>query len=120
MAESISVVKQVFENVLYQDANGVRAAIPPDHMALVEEVVQSLLDALETTENLLYTVAEMLETTSYTYKHSVNVAILSILTSRAMKYSQADIKNIALGAFLHDVGKMLNDQALITKPGKLN
>jgi|GEM_PF-359087 len=119
MAESISVVKEVFENVLYQDSNGVSAAIPPDHMALVESVVQSLLDALETTENLLYTVAEMLETTSYTYKHSVNVAILSILTSRAMKYSHIDIKNIALGAFLHDVGKMLNDQALITKPGKL-
>ncbi len=119
MVESIRVVKNVFENVLYNEANGVSTAIPPDQMDLVEEVIQSLIDALEKTENLLYTVVEMLDTTEYTYKHSVNVAILSILTAKAMNYDTPDIKNIALGAFLHDVGKMVNDQDLINKPGKL-
>ncbi len=62
----------------------------------------------------------MLENAAYTYKHSVNVTILSILTAKALDYSNPDIKNIALGAFLHDIGKMLVDQDLITKPGNLS
>jgi len=119
MAESISVVKKVFETVLHNEANGVSSAIPPDDMELVESIVQDLIESLANTGNLLYTVSEMFENASYTYKHSVNVSILSIMTSKALGYSQSDIKNIALGAFLHDVGKMCTDQTLITKPGRL-
>lgn len=119
MEKSVSAVKTVFENVLHHDPNGVSSAIPYDHMELVENVVQSLIEALENAEDLLYTVAEMAEITFYTYKHSVNVAILSILTARAMNYSKEDIRNIALGAFLHDIGKMCNDQSIINKAGQL-
>lgn len=116
MNESIQVVKDVFDYVLYTDKVGISSTIPPDYLELVEDVVESLIDSLENTGNLLYTVSDMVEKATYTYKHSVNVAILSILTSKALNYSESDIKNIALGAFLHDVGKMLVDQNLISKP----
>jgi len=119
MDESIQVVKNVFDYVLYTDKVGIASAIPPDYLELVEDVVKKLIDALENTGNLLYTVSDMVEKATYTYKHSVNVAILSILTSKALNYRESDIKNIALGAFLHDIGKMLVDQKLITKPGRL-
>lgn len=120
MEESIDVVKRVFENVLQNDEKGVRSAIPPNQVELVQETIDNLIEALSKTENLLYTVSDMLENAAYTYKHSVNVTILSILTAKALDYSNPDIKNIALGAFLHDIGKMLVDQDLITKPGNLS
>lgn len=120
MNESIDVVKRVFENVLHNDENGVSSAIPPEQMKLVKETIDNLIEALSKTENLLYTVSDMLENAAYTYKHSVNVTILSILTAKALDYRDYDIRNIALGAFLHDIGKMLVDQNLITKPGNLS
>ena len=119
MVESIKVVKNVFKNVLYNEPNGVSAAIPPEHMALVEEVIEALIKTISKSKDLLYTVSEMLKTSEYTYKHSVNVAVLSILTAQSLGYETSDIKNIALGALLHDVGKMRVDQSIITKPSKL-
>lgn len=119
MIESISVVKKVFDYVLHTDTNGVSSAIPKDYMPLVEEIIASLIDSLKHTGDLLYTVSEMVQKATYTYKHSVNVAILTILTAKALNYSNLDIKNIALGAFLHDIGKMVVDQDIINKPDQL-
>lgn len=120
MNESISVVKKVFEDVLKNDKTGMRSSIPYDHIKLVEAIIESLIETLSNTKDLLYTVSSMAEYLPYTYTHSVNVTILSIMTAKSLGYSQADIKNIALGAFLHDVGKMLVDQNLITKADSLS
>lgn len=119
MSESLNVVKKVFDDILTKNANGVSSAIPPEHMELVENVVASLVESLSNSKELIYTVSDMAEFASYTYTHSVNVTILSILTAKALNYSKSDINNIALGAFLHDIGKMLVDQTLITKPASL-
>lgn len=119
MSESIKVVKKVFDNVLHNDVDGISSSIPDDHLELVESVIKSLIEALSNTKDLLYTVSDMLESLPYTYKHSVNVSVLSILTAKSLNYSEADVKNIALGAFLHDIGKMLVKQDLITKADSL-
>jgi HD-GYP domain-containing protein (c-di-GMP phosphodiesterase class II) len=44
---------------------------------------------------------------------------LSVLTAKALGYNKNDIKNIGLGAFLHDIGKMLVDPDLISKTSSL-
>ena len=119
MENSLKVVKKVFNKVLSDKSKGICASIPAEHLKLVKEVIEFLVEALTDTGELLYTVSDMLEKEPYTYKHSINVSILSILTARALCYSKEDIKNIALGAFLHDIGKMLVDQSLIMKPDVL-
>jgi HD-GYP domain-containing protein (c-di-GMP phosphodiesterase class II) len=57
----------------------------------------------------------------YTYTHSVNVGVLSILISKALfKDSFAhDMHELGAGFFLHDIGKVRIDQAILNKPGKL-
>jgi len=119
MVGSISTVKKVFEDVMKQEKQGVRAVIPEDHLKLVEEIINSLMESLESAEDILYTVVDLIGTDEYTYKHSVNVAVLSILTAKALEYSYEDIKSIALGAILHDIGKVRVNIDLIKKPGKL-
>lgn len=119
MEESICVVKKVFEYVLFEDANGVSSTIPNEYIKLVESVIDDLIDSLSTTGDLLYTVSDMVKASPYTYKHSINVTVLSILTAKALDYCDIDIRNIALGAFLHDIGKMIVDPLLIEKPSAL-
>lgn len=57
----------------------------------------------------------------YTYTHSVNVGVLSILLSKSLfKGSDAhDMHELGAGFFLHDIGKTRIDAAIINKPGKL-
>jgi HD-GYP domain-containing protein (c-di-GMP phosphodiesterase class II) len=47
------------------------------------------------------------------------VAIYSIAIAREMKYTSDEIRQIGIGAMLHDVGKMLIPLEILNKPGRL-
>ncbi|KWT79589.1 HD-GYP domain-containing protein [Candidatus Magnetominusculus xianensis] len=58
----------------------------------------------------------------YTYTHSVNVGILSIMVSKEIfRNSDAhDMHELGAGFFLHDMGKTKVSTDIINKPGRLN
>lgn len=55
----------------------------------------------------------------YTFGHSVNVCVLSTLTGIQLGYNRFQLKELALGALLHDAGKMLIPKEILTKAGPL-
>jgi len=57
---------------------------------------------------------------SETEGHSKRVTAYTIALARAMGISPAEIKVIARGAFLHDIGKMAIPDEILRKPGKLS
>jgi putative nucleotidyltransferase with HDIG domain len=52
--------------------------------------------------------------------HSKRVTAYTIALARAMDLTPAEIRTVARGAFLHDVGKMAIPDAILLKPGKLD
>lgn len=56
---------------------------------------------------------------SYIYTHSINVALLSMLIGKWMKYGDQMIESLLIAGLLHDIGKMKIDPAILNKPGKL-
>jgi putative nucleotidyltransferase with HDIG domain len=56
---------------------------------------------------------------SETEGHSKRVTAYTIALARAMGISPGEIKVIARGAFLHDIGKMAIPDEILRKPGKL-
>lgn len=54
------------------------------------------------------------------YTHSIDVAIISLMIAVELGYTDEELWNIGLGAFLHDVGKLLIPKPIIQKPGPLN
>jgi HD-GYP domain-containing protein (c-di-GMP phosphodiesterase class II) len=70
------------------------------------------------------TSAALLEITSYdyyTYTHSVNVGVFSILLAKSLfRGSDAhDMHELGAGFFLHDIGKVRVASDIVNKPGKL-
>src|SRR5277367_6447392 len=51
--------------------------------------------------------------------HSKRVTADSIVIARAMNIDASEVKVIARGAYLHDIGKMAIPDAILSKPGKL-
>ncbi len=86
-----------------------------------KKVIASITDLVladdETSSNLLRITSHDF----YTYTHSVNVGITSILLAKALfKNSDAhDLHELGAGFFLHDLGKVMVDPDVINKPGKL-
>ena len=119
MEKSVEAIKKVFDDVLNNEKLGVRMVIPKESVALVQEILDLILDTLENAEDILYSVEKLINSDDYTYRHNVNVAVLTILTAKALMYKNSDIQKIALGAMLHDIGKMRVREELIKKEGSL-
>lgn len=70
------------------------------------------------------TSSQLLKITSYdfyTYTHSVNVGVLSVMLSKVLfgGSDAHDMHELGAAFFLHDIGKIKVDPAILNKPGKL-
>lgn len=55
------------------------------------------------------------EHATWYYTHSINVAITSVLLAENIGFSKTVIKEIAIGALLHDIGVIFVDQEILEK-----
>ncbi len=55
----------------------------------------------------------------YTFAHSVDVCSLAVLVAVHLGYSENRLHELAVGALLHDVGKLRVDPELLNKPSRL-
>ncbi|MEP6818739.1 MAG: HD-GYP domain-containing protein [bacterium] len=54
-----------------------------------------------------------------TYEHSKRVTRLSLRLARELSLDRVEMESLALGALLHDIGKIRVPDAILHKPGKL-
>ncbi len=55
----------------------------------------------------------------YTYSHSINTAIISTIIGREIGFKEEKVKDLALAALLHDIGKIKIPKEILYKPEKL-
>lgn len=55
----------------------------------------------------------------YTYAHSLNVSLMSIILAKWIGLNEEEIDEIATAGLLHDIGKTKVPESLIMKPGRL-
>ena len=85
--------------------------------ALYRDVERIMNEILET--NTVASLESLRTHSDYTFEHSVEVAIIAILLGRHLGLPVPQIRELAIGALLHDIGKISIDQAILNKPGKL-
>ena len=78
-----------------------------------------LFDVLQHKENLVQLTDIRLHDT-YTFAHSVNVAILSAMLGMLCRYSKKDLQLLTLGALLHDLGKVGVPSEILNKTSRLD
>ncbi len=82
--------------------------------------VKSLHDDLETSENILFSLAKAMEAKDlYTRGHSERVAKIAVAIAEAMNLNQREVEIINKGGLLHDIGKIGVKEHILLKPGRL-
>ncbi|WP_242652629.1 HD-GYP domain-containing protein [Desulfofarcimen acetoxidans] len=84
-------------------------------LSLVYDIIDQLLD----NNNLIVNLIDIRTMDDYTYAHSVNVCVLSVLTGISMGMVRSQLVQLAIGALFHDIGKMLVPLSILNKPAKL-
>lgn len=85
----------------------------------VEPLVGDIVASVFRQPGALVPLARLKHHDDYTYLHSVSTCALMAAFGRQLKLSREYVKELALGALLHDVGKMVIDERILKKPGKL-
>lgn len=82
-----------------------------DMSVAVASIVRDIIDHNVT---LVDVFAELTES-SYLYRHAVNVTVLSVLIARRFSYTSKQLRELGLGALMHDIGKTAI-KAILDKP----
>jgi HD-GYP domain-containing protein (c-di-GMP phosphodiesterase class II) len=105
---SKAVVEEAFEQPRSQ-------TIVPRTRQLAVQTVDFVLRS----ERALGQLARLMTTDYYTYTHSINVCVFGVALARHAGVSRDDIREFAVGALLHDLGKTQVPKELLTKRGPL-
>ncbi len=81
----------------------------------LETVLEEIISQLLHNRHLAINMTDIRSADSYTFSHSVNVAVLAIVTAAAMGLSLSELHRIGLGALLHDLGKTKIPPAILNK-----
>ncbi len=82
-------------------------------------VVKSMVKLTLSEPHALFALSMLRDYDNYTFNHSVNVSVISLAVGRACGLNEEQLRILGLGGLLHDLGKLIIDRRIITKPGRL-
>ncbi len=109
--EAIAFIKKSMDNYLTMEILDSQEAI---------ELVAKILDDILTTEDLIVSLMDIKTCDSYTYSHCVNVCILSIITGMKLNLSADQLRELGVGALMHDIGKVMIPSQILLKKSALS
>jgi len=111
---------------LYDDAKGLQHKILnslTEHKTInvleAKESTDAIVDSIFRNQDALACMTRLRIKDEYLVEHSLNVSILMTLFAKQLAFDREIIEQLALGAFLHDIGKVLIPAEILHKPGKL-
>jgi len=83
----------------------------------VAKSVNSIIDDILLHKSVMINMPEIRSSDNNIYAHSINVCVVSAIIGIHMGYNMSKLKDIAIGAILHDIGKskIKNDKKIVEK-----
>jgi len=105
---TVKGVKEVFSNLASDRSVDSKA---------VSGMVNSLIDEILVNSGTLIQISEIRAFDDYTFYHSVNVCVLSLMIGVSFGFNALQLKDLGIGAMLHDLGKIKVPKNILEKPG---
>lgn len=108
--EAVATAKQIMETV----KTGRKVDAGP-----AKKIANNLVDELCRNAGTLVNFIDMRTKTDYVFSHSVNVCILAVMTGINLGFDELRLRDLGVGALLHDVGKTLVPPEIVNKTDRL-
>lgn len=108
--QSVQVAKEVLTDMRIGRAVNLRR---------VKRAVQSIVDQVLNNESSMLGMTTLRDYDEYTFTHSVNVCIFSVVLGQKLALTKVQLYDLGLGALFHDIGKMRIDPNIVNKASGL-
>lgn len=113
---SDSVRKRVSEGIQYIYNNADSSEI----VSATNNIAGELMSVISQNNAVAIDINALKTSDEYTFKHSVDVATISMVLAKQQGLSRKDIYEIGVAGLLHDVGKTKIPNEILNKPGRLD
>jgi HD-GYP domain-containing protein (c-di-GMP phosphodiesterase class II) len=127
LSRDIEIINTISDELRIETMNGVKRVFTEvrdtkskkEKADEINSQIESIVDELLLNKHMMVNMIDLKCFDNYTYLHSVNVAVLSIVIGIAMGLEKSTLLRLGLGAILHDIGKVFIGLDIINKPGIL-
>ena len=85
----------------------------------IDNITDKMVDSVFRNKDALSFLGRIRNKNSYLLEHSVNLSVLMSAFGRDTQLDKTILKEISIGALLHDIGKILTPDDILNKPDKL-
>lgn len=85
----------------------------------VHGIVDTIIEQTMTNKNIIGKLTDIRILDDYTFAHCVNVCVLSVAIGINLGYPRRKLHELAVGALLHDLGKVTVSEDILQKPAAL-
>lgn len=110
-----SVKKRVATGISYLYRN----TDSPDFVDATNHIAEDLMKAILDNDSVAVDVGALKVSDEYTFKHSVDVATMSMIIGRQHGLDDREVYEIGIAGLLHDIGKTKIPGEILNKPGRL-
>jgi len=110
---TISAVKEIFTMI------GAQRTLNRNVVGKAKKAVEDIVNEIILNKNATYTMTDLKLFDDYTYYHSVNVTVISVIVGVSLGLSRNSLYKLGLGALMHDIGKIFVPKEILWKNGKL-
>jgi len=128
LSRDIPAVEVINDNLKYKMVCGVRNAYmglemgghpSPQTMKSLGDLIKTVVEDICDNKGLMVNMVDLKVFDDYTFFHSVNVTVLSVLAGFSLGLHESDLYELGMGALLHDIGKAFIPKAILNKNGTL-
>jgi len=109
-----SETRDVIKNVMHDVRMG-KSISSGDAKKVVDDMTESIMR----NRDALLCLTQLKKRDEYTSFHSINVCVLCLAFGRHMGYQKHELRDMGIGALLHDIGKMKIPDEILNKADKL-
>ncbi len=89
-------------------------------IATTRRLMQTIFNHISDNEAFVFGLTNIKNHDEYTLNHSVNVCLLSIALGRRLGLTRAELVDLGISAFFHDLGKTETPLEILNKPARLS
>ncbi|MGV8905862.1 MAG: HD-GYP domain-containing protein [Acetobacterium sp.] len=129
LSKDIQIANIINDRVRAQTVKGIKdifictenkSQISKKKFKKMQNQIELIVDEILENKNMMVNMVDLKVFDDYTYYHSVNVAVLSIVIGTALGFGKEDLYNLGFGALLHDIGKVFVKKEILNKQGILS